>query len=93
MTSGAEPAIFGCGRWYLAGLEQHLLGIFVRHVKELLQCLVLGRIELPQVECPSLTRENPAKQHDLDYIDKPDWLVYQGLDACLQSGHLFFFTP
>jgi len=58
---GAESTVLVGGRRNLAGLVQHLPDVFVFRVKELLECLVLGRIELPQVECPSLTRENSAK--------------------------------
>ena len=54
---------------------------------------MLGRVELPQIEVPSLTREDPAEEHDLDYIDEFELLVHQGLDACLESGQLSFFTP
>ena len=31
---------------------------------------MLGRVELPQVEGPLLTREDPADEHDLDYVDE-----------------------
>ena len=62
-------------------------------VKELGQSLVLGRVELPQVEGPSLTREDPAEEHDLDYVDKLNLLVHQVSDAGLESGHLFRTTP
>ena len=54
---------------------------------------MLRRVELPQIKIPLLAREDPADEHNLDYINKPDWLVHQGLDACLQSDHLFFVTP
>ena len=43
----AESAIFGYGWRDLVGLEEHLLDVFVRHAKELLQHLVFGRVELP----------------------------------------------
>ena len=61
----AESAILGKGRRYLGALEQHLPDILVRRVQELSQRLVLGRVKLPQIECPSLTREDPAEEHDL----------------------------
>ena len=51
------------------------------------------QVELPQVESPLLTREDPANEHNLDYVDKFELLVHQGLDACLESGQLSFFTP
>ena len=54
---------------------------------------MLRRVELPQIEGPSLTREDQADEHNLDYVDKFELLVRQGLDACLESGHLSFFTP
>ena len=49
--------------------------------------MVLGRVELPQVKSPSLTREDLAEEHDLDYVDKFNLLVHQVLDAGLESGH------
>src|SRR3954464_4343277 len=67
--------------------------MFVRRVEEPAQSSVLRRVELPQVEGPLLTWEDSADEHDLDYIDKLELLVHQGLDACLQSGHLSFITP
>ena len=54
---------------------------------------MLGRVELPQVEGPSLTREAHADEHNMDYVDKLELLVHQGLDAGLESGQLSFFTP
>ena len=60
----------------------------MRCVKEPGQSLVLGRVELPQVKSPSLTREDPAEEHDLDYIDKLDLLAYHILDTVLNSGLL-----
>ena len=45
------------------------------------------------VESLSLTREDPAEEHDLDYVDKFNLLVHQVLDAGLESGHLFRITP
>ena len=62
-------------------------------VEKLGQSLVLGRVELPQGEGPSLTRENPAEEHDLDYVDKLNLLVHQVPDAGLKSGHLSRTTP
>ena len=93
MALGAESVVLGGGRRNFTGLEQQLLDIFVRRVEELSQRLVLGRIELPQVECPSLTRENPAKEHDLDHVDKLDILGYHVLDTVLESGQFCGCAP
>ena len=57
-------------------------------VKEPGQSLVLGRVELPQIEGPSLTREDPAEEHDLDYVDKLKFLAYHVLDTLLESVQL-----
>ena len=88
LTLRAESAIFGSGCGSLAALEQHLPDIFVRSVEEPAQSLVLRRIELPHVEAPSLARENPVDEHDLDYVDKLELLVHQLLDTGLESGQL-----
>ena len=48
------------------------------------------RVEVPQVESPLLTREDPTDEHNLDYVDKFEIPVHQGLDACLESGQLSF---
>ena len=93
MTLRAESAILGSGCGGLGALEKHLPGIFARRVEEPAQSSVLRRVELPQVESSLLTREDPADEHNLDYVDKFELLVHQGLDACLESGHLSFFTP
>ena len=93
MALCAESAVLGKGRRYLGALEQHLPDVLVRRVEELSQRLVLGRVELPQIECPSLTREDPAEEHDLDYVDKFNLLVHQVLDAGLESGQLSRITP
>ena len=53
---------------------------------------MLGRVELPQAEIPLLAREDPADEHDLDYINKFELLAHQVLEACLESGQLSFFT-
>ena len=65
----------------------------MRHVEELMQRLVFGRIELPHIECPSLTREDPADEHHLDHVDKLDLLVPHTFDAGLESGQLHRFAP
>ena len=54
---------------------------------------MLRRVELPQVEGPSLTREDQADEHNLDYVDKLELLVHQLLDAGLESGQLLRITP
>ncbi len=54
---------------------------------------MLRQVELPQIKVPLLTREDPADEHNLDYIDELDRLGHQGPDACLQSGQLFFIAP
>ena len=93
MTLRAESAILGSGCGGLGALEKHLPGIFVRRVEEPAQSSMLCRVELPQVEGPLLTREDPADEHNLDYADKFELLVHQGLDACFESGQLSFFAP
>ena len=89
----AESAILGSGCGSLGALEKHLPDIFVRRVEEPSQSSVLRRVELPQIEGPLLTREDQADEHNLDYVDKLELLVHQGLDACLQSSHLSFAAP
>ena len=88
-----ESAILGSGCGGLGALEKHLPGIFVRRVEEPAQSSVPRRVELPQVESPLLTREDPMNEPNLDYVDKFEIPVHQGLDACLESGQLSFFTP
>ena len=88
MVLCAESTVLGKGRRYLGALEQHLLDVLVHRVEELSQRLVLGRVELPQIECPSLTREDPVEEHDLDHIDKPDFLAHHVSDTFLESGQL-----
>ena len=86
---GAESTVLGSGRRNFDELEQHLPDVFVHRVEKLSQHLVLGRVKLPHIECPSLTREDPAEEHDLDHIDKLDLLAYHILDAGLKSGQFF----
>ena len=93
VTLRTESAILGSGCGGLGALEKHLPGIFVRRVEEPAQSSVPRRVELPQVESPLLTREDPTDEHNLDYVDKFELLVHQGLDACLESGQLSLFTP
>ena len=90
VTLRTESAILGSGCAGLGALEKHLPGIFVRRVEEPAQSLVPRRVELPQVESPLLTREDQADEHNLDYIDKFELLVHQGLDAGLESGQHSF---
>ena len=75
-TLRAESAIFSSGCAGLGTLEQNLPGLFVRSIEEPVQGLVLRRIELPQIESPLLAREDPADEHDLDYVDKLELLVH-----------------
>ena len=93
VTLRTESAILGSGCGGLGALEKHLPGIFVSSVEEPAQGLVLCQIKLPQVEGPLLAREDPADEHNLDYVDKFELPVHQGLDACLESGQLSFFYP
>ena len=93
LTPRAESAILGSGCGGLGALKQHLSGIFVRSVEKLAQGLVLRRIKLPQFEGPLLAWEDPADEHDLDYVDKLEILVHQLLDAGLKSGQLFRISP
>ena len=65
----------------------------MHRVEELMQHLVFGQIELPHIECPSLTRENPVDEHDLDHVDKLDLLVPHTFDAGLKSGQLCGVCP
>ena len=93
LTLRAESTIFGSGCGSLGAHEHHLPGIFVRSVEEPAQALVLCRIKPPQGGGPLLAREDPAGEHDLDYIDELDLLVHKILDAGLESGQLFRITP
>ena len=90
MTLCTKSAILSGGCGSLSALEKHLPGIFVRRVEEPAQSLVPRRVELPQFESPLLTWEDQADEHNLDYVDKFELLVHQGLDACLESGQLSF---
>ena len=93
MALCAESAVLGERRRYLGALEQHPPDVFVCRIEELAQNLVLGRVELPQVEGPSLTREDPEEEHGLDYVDKLELLVHQLLDAGLESSQLLRIAP
>ena len=88
MALCVESAVLGKGRRYLDALEQHLPDVLVRRVKKLSQHLVLGRVKLPHIECPSLTREYPVEEHDLDHVDKLDFLAHHVSYAFLESGQL-----
>ena len=88
LTLRAESAIFGSGCGSLGAFEQHLPGIFVHSVEEPAQSLVLRRIKLPQVEGPLLAREDPADEHDLDYVDKLELLACHIPDTFLESVQL-----
>ena len=76
LTLRAESAILGSGCGGIGALKQHLPGIFVRSVEKPAQGLVLCRIKLPQAEGPLFAREDPADEHDLDYVDKLELLVH-----------------
>ena len=89
MTLRAESVILGGGCRSLGALEKHLPGIFIHCVEEPAQSSVLRRVELPQIEGPLLTRDDPAEEHDLDHVDKVDLLGHQ----VLESGHLFWIAP
>ena len=41
---------------------------------------VLCRIKLPQAEGPLLAREDPADEHDVDYVDELELLAHQVFD-------------
>ena len=89
----AESAILSNGRRDLVAFEQHPPGIFVSCVEEPVQSSVMRWVELPQVEVPLLAREDPAVEHDLDYIDEFELLVHHVLNTCLESGQLSRTTP
>ena len=65
----------------------------MRSVEELAQGLVMCQIKLPKFEGPLLAWEDPADEHDLDYIYKLEILVHQLFDAGLESGQLFRISP
>ena len=83
LTLRAESAIFGSGCGGLGALKKHLPGIFIPSVEEPAQGSVLSRIELPQFKGPLLAREDPADEHDLDYVDELELLAHQIFDAGL----------
>ena len=70
----AESAILSNGRRDLGAFEQHPPGIFVSCVKEPVQSSMMRQVELPQVEVPLLAREDPAVEHDLDYVTSLSFL-------------------
>ena len=82
------PTILGRLRPRLIGFEKHLPDVFMCSAEELLQGLVLGRIELPQMESPALARKDPAKKHHLDHVDELDVVVHHAPNARLGHGHL-----
>ena len=84
----AYPAVLGERGRNLGTLEQHLPDVLLRRVEELAQSLVLGRVELPQVEVPLLAREDPADEHDVDYVDKLELLACHTPDTFLESIQL-----
>ena len=88
MLCGVERAVLGYERRYFGGLEQRLPCILVLHAVEPLERLVFGRVELPNIISLSLTRKDPVDEHDLDHVDKLDFLAYHIFDAGLKSGQL-----
>ena len=88
MALCAESAVLGKRRRYLGALEQHLPNVFVHRVEKLSQRLVLGRVELPHIECPSVTWKDPTEEHDLDHIDKLDFPAYHIFNTVLEYGQL-----
>ena len=62
-------------------------------VEEPGQSLVLSRVEFQQIKSPPLTQEDPAEEHDLDYVDEFNLLVHEVLHAGLESGRLLRITP
>ena len=82
------PTVFGLLRPCLVGLEEHFPNTFVRNAEEVLQGLVLGRIEFPQIAGPALAWKDLAKEHHLHHIDKLDVLVDHALYAHLQRCQL-----
>ena len=54
---------------------------------------MLGRVKLRQVEIPLLTREDPADEHDLDYVDKLELLACHIPDTFLEYVQLHRWTP
>ena len=57
-------------------------------VEEPVQSSVLRWVELPQVELPLLAREDPADEHNLDYVDKLELLARLAPDTFLESIQL-----
>ena len=92
-TLCAESAVLAEGGRHLSALEQHPPDVLVRCVIELAQHLVLSRVKLPQIECLSLARKDPAEEHNPDHVDELDFLVRHVLDAGLESGQLYRRTP
>ena len=74
MALCAESSVFGERGRDLGALEQHPPNVLVRRAVELLQRLVIGRVELPQIECPSLAPKDPTDEHNLDHVDKFNFL-------------------
>src|SRR3954463_9821345 len=93
MALGDISAIFRSGGGAIGAFGQHLPDVFIRRVEERVEGSVLRRIVFPQSEIPLLAREDQTNEHDLDYVNMPDRLVHQGLDASLQSGHFALVAP
>ena len=75
------PTVLARRRPRLVGLKEHLPDVFVRSAEELLQGLVLGPIEPPQIASPALAWKDPANKHHLDHIDELDVFIHHALDA------------
>ena len=80
----AYPAVLGERGRDLCALEQHLPDVLVRRVEELAQSLVLGRVELPQVEISLLTWKDTA--------DKT-WTMLTSLSFLLAMFRIHFWSP
>src|SRR3954471_1388008 len=89
----AVSAIFEGRRGALGAFGQRLPDVFIRRIEEPIEGSVLRRVVFPQSEIPLLTREDQTNEHNLDYVNVPDRLVHQGLDASLQSGHFALVAP
>ena len=88
-----KSTVIGYGRRYFRGLEQRLPSIFMCHAIEPPKRLVFGRDELLQIKSPSLAWKDSADEHDLDHVDKLDFLVDHILNAVLKSGQLRRLAP
>src|SRR3954469_9172219 len=93
ITLRAVSAIFRGGCAANGAFCWRLPDVFIRREEEPVEGSMLRRIIFPQSEIPLLAREVQTNEHDLDYVNMPDRLVHQGLDASLQSGHFALVAP